>query len=484
MSVLRTIRFASQTSRLGAISHWPPARVDRLQRQRLRRLVRFAIAKSPFYRDKYRGIDLSRLTLDQLPTTNKLEIAAHFDDVVTDRRVRRTDIEHFVADMRNLGTWFRGKYAVSRTSGSQGPPLLIVQNRRAIEILFAIMSSRANATGRPTPLEGLRRLRNPVKVAIVATQQGFYPSGAAFEFMSELVGRFVRVERLASQQPDLFQRLNEFQPNVLVSYASILDALAHRLDRLRLTELRQIGSSSEQLTASIRGRIEAAFGVPVLDHYATGECLFLSEGCATDGGAHINSDCSILEVVDEDHRAVPPGALGKKVLITNLANYVQPFLRYEVDDRVALATRPCRCGSRFPRIERIEGRLGDLFWTRDAQGFRMLSGVFFHAAADAIPEIRAWQAVQRERNNIDIALQLLPDTSLSATTARQALVAKLKDLGLPPGVTVDVRIVGSLPPDPTTGKLRRMISKVGPPEQSAFTPIQMQPTWGRDMVSN
>jgi phenylacetate-coenzyme A ligase PaaK-like adenylate-forming protein len=215
----------------------------------------------------------------------------------------------------------------------------------------------------------------------------------------------------------------------------------------------------------VRQYIESTFGVPVLDHYATGECLFLSDGCPTHGGAHINADWAIVEIVDSQYRPVPPGQLGDKVLITNLANRVQPFIRYEVDDRIALATQPCGCGSRLPRIERIEGRTGDLFWTRDANGDdRMLSGVLLHAAVDAIPEIREWQAIQTERNRIELHLQLARGASPSPAEVRSLVLAKLIELGLPCEVSVDVRIVRALEHDPATGKRRRMISKVGPPQ--------------------
>ncbi len=466
MSVRQTVRFAIAASRLGAVPRLHPARVRRMQERRLRRLLRFAGRHSPFYRERFRDADLSRASLATLPVTKKQELAENFERVVTDPRVTAAEVERFLASPENLGRWFHGRYGVSRTSGSQGQPLAIVQDRRALELLFGIMSARGSVR-RPTPLEGLRRLRSPTRVAIVASQRGFYPSGAAFEFMPELAGAFVHVERLATQQPDLFQRLNEFQPNVLVGYASVLDALAWRRHELRLTELRQIANSSEQLTPRIRRHIEEAFGVPLLDHYATGECLFLSDGCPTHGGAHLNSDWAILEVVDREYQPVPPGQLGEKVLITNLANYVQPFIRYEVDDRIVLATQPCDCGSRLPRIERIEGRSGEVFWTRDASGYRMLSGVLFHAATDAIACVREWQAVQTQRNQIELQLQLTGDTSISLVEARALLLAKLHEFGLPHEVAVEIRLVRHIPCDPATGKLRRMISKVGQPGQFA-----------------
>jgi phenylacetate-coenzyme A ligase PaaK-like adenylate-forming protein len=419
MSILRTAKFWGIVSMLRNVPHQNPARLERLRRRRLGRLVRFAVRRSSFFRDKYRGIDLNHFALTDLPPTTKEELMAHFEDAVTDPRIRRNEIEGFLEDPDNLGRWYLGRYALSHTSGSQGIPMLIVQERRTLEILFGILSSRSNPNGRPGVLEGIGRLVSPRRIAIVTMQRGFYPSGAAAEFMGELVGRFVRVRRLSSMQSDLIERLNEFQPEVIVAYASVLEALALQSQRLRLSRLRQIANMSEQLTARARSRIEQAFGVPLPDHYGIGECLILTHGCQADGGAHVNADWVILEVVDDQYRPVPPGQLGKKVLVTNLANRVQPFIRYEVNDRIALATAPCRCGSRLPRIDRVEGRSAELFWTHDGSQYRMVSGVLFHSVADSLREIREWQAVQRKRNQIIVQLELLSDATLTAESVQR-----------------------------------------------------------------
>ncbi len=226
MSLFQTAVFAVRTSRLGRVARWAPPSVQQVARNRLRRLLRIAASNSPFYREKLRGIDLDRAELTSLPVSTKEELRSEFGRALTDRRIHRSAIEDFIADPKNLGHWYLGQYAVSRTSGSQGPPMLLVQNRRSIEVLFSIMSARANAGARPSILEGWHRLREPARVAIVAHQRGFYPSAAAFEFMHEIMGRFARIEWLLSTQEDLVSRLNEFQPNTLVGYASVLEGLA------------------------------------------------------------------------------------------------------------------------------------------------------------------------------------------------------------------------------------------------------------------
>lgn len=302
-------------------------------------------------------------------------------------------------------------------------------------------------------------MRSRKRIAVVAAQRGFYPSGAAFEFMREIVGPYVDLQRYAAEQPDLFARLNDFQPHVLVGYASVLEALAAHRDDLRLDHLRQISNSSEQLAHAAREHIASAFGVPVFDHYGMGECLQLADACPTDGGVHINADWTIVEVVDDDYRPVPPGEVGRKILVTNLVNHVQPFIRYEIPDCISIATTPCRCGSHLPRIDRIEGRASEVFWVQDRNGPRMLSGALFHNAVDALRMAREWQAIQQETNRIDIRLVLDGEMDISCQGLSQLLRCNLLQMGLPPEVQPEVTLVPAIACDPRTGKRRRMISR-------------------------
>lgn len=121
-------RFAVRTDWLGKATAWSPARRDRVARCRLRRLVRFAARRSPFYRRLYAGVDPDRYRLEDLPPVTKDALRAHGDEVFTDPRVTLAGLAAFAAEPADLGTWHLGRYAVSHTSGSQGPPLFIVQD--------------------------------------------------------------------------------------------------------------------------------------------------------------------------------------------------------------------------------------------------------------------------------------------------------------------------------------------------------------------
>jgi phenylacetate-coenzyme A ligase PaaK-like adenylate-forming protein len=129
-----------------------------------------------------------------------------------------------------------------------------------------------------------------------------------------------------------------------------------------------------------------------------------------------------------------------------------------------MATKPCGCGSRLPRIERIEGRSAEAFWVQNNNGqHQLLPGVLFHSAMDELQGVREWRAVQTERNVIELQLELFGGEEFAYDV--QALVARLHEFGLPAQVRVTVEQVIGLRPDSHTGKYRRLISEVGPPQE-------------------
>ena len=147
-------------------------------------------------------------------------------------------------------------------------------------------------------------------------------------------------------------------PTVLTSYPTELVLLAReqRAGRLDL-DLTGIWSGGESLTGRDRAEIGAAFGCPVVDDYGASEFLNIAYDCGC-GSLHLNRDWVILEPVDRDYRPVAPGEPSWTVLLTNLANHVQPIIRYDLGDSVTFAKRPCRCGSPLPAL-RVGGRRDD-----------------------------------------------------------------------------------------------------------------------------
>ena len=444
-----------------------PERVQAQRQQRVRQLLKTARERSTYYREKFRHLPADHDNLADFPVTTKAEMMEHFDEVVTDPRVTRDGVERFISDIQNVKQPFLGKYSVSHTSGSLGQPTLIVQDQFVLDLLFAFQMTRGHYGHRGGVMgffDALRTLREPARVAVIINQQGFFPSAWVWQRLPEHMHAYMRFLFLPGTDPDLVRKINEFSPNVLSSTPTTMDLLSLKADQFRLPKLRQVVTWSETLTAAARRRITEAFRVPLMDNYAAGECMFLTNGCQSGVGSHINADWAILEVVDQDYQPVRPGQLGSKVLLTNLANTVQPFIRYEIGDRLRLATTPCTCGNRMPRIEQIVGRIADFFWVHTATGYRTLTAYPFQHAFDYLREVREWQAEQVGRNHIKVRLEPIPGTLPNLAVAQHRLAERLSLIGLKEDVEIEIDLVPRLELDPNTAKFRRMISRVGVPD--------------------
>ena len=129
-------------------------------------------------------------------------------------------------------------------------------------------------------------------------------------------------------------------------------------------------TGGEYLSDDLRERLADAFHCYVQTSYACTEGGCVACEC-TQRHFHINDDWVIVEPVDANGRPVPDGTLAAKYLLTNLFNYTQPMIRYEVTDRVILHREGCPCGNPSPWLE-IEGRNDDvLAFVQDGQTLRV-----------------------------------------------------------------------------------------------------------------
>jgi phenylacetate-CoA ligase len=448
-----------------------PEQIRALQQRRLRSLVGLAKSRSPFFAERFQHIDPANFSLDQLPTFTKTDMMVNFDRFLTERdlNLKLADLEEFVSDPARLGRWYLDKYALSHTSGTQGLRAMIVQDRQMMELLFALQMIRGSALT-TTPMSIVARLFQRTRLAVVTIGPGFYPSAAALAYAPPAFHTFVRRLWLTHIEPidEVVAELNQFQPQVLLAYANVLETLAREAlaGRLRLARpkgIRQVINMSEPLSEGAHKFIQQAFGLPVTDQYAMGECMALTTPCPLGHGMHLQADWAILEVVDRANRPVAPGTAGDKVLLTNLYNTIQPFIRYEVEDMVTLSRVPCPCGSPLPLIIRVEGRSDELVWIRDGARYRQVHPYVFLDMMDEYPAAGWYQLVQVERNRILIRVAPAPGRQVDVADLRQIMVRGLHRYGLADLIALDIQITDEVAPNPRTGKLKRVMSQVGAP---------------------
>jgi phenylacetate-coenzyme A ligase PaaK-like adenylate-forming protein len=244
----------------------------------------------------------------------------------------------------------------------------------------------------------------------------------------------------------IVDRLNTLQAPALIGYASALGRLAaeQNAHRLHIAPV-VIISTSETLLPEARREITAAFGVPVINSFASTEGL-MGSSAPGDDVLMFNSDMCIIELVDAANRPVGPGVPSAKVLVTNLYNLAQPLIRYELADSFVLEPS---AGGPGHMLARVHGRADEVFHYQAGD----LHPHVVRSVMLRSPEVADYQ-VRQTRTGIEA--DIIAAGSASPEALRRRLAEALARGGLSqPDVTV--RIAADLPRCAGSGKLRRFV---------------------------
>jgi phenylacetate-coenzyme A ligase PaaK-like adenylate-forming protein len=302
------------------------------------------------------GRDTTKLTLGELPVMHKAELMGRFDEWVGDPRLKLRDLKGFVADHARSAQPYLDCYVVWESSGSTGEPGIFVQDLHAMAVYDALEALR-----RPV-LRPMQRLLDPFglgeRIAFVGALDGHFASTVSIERLRRLNPALAaQIHSVSFLQPidTIVAELNALAPTVIATYPSAAVLLAEERVAGRLaTSPQEVWTGGEDLSPAKRRFVQHAFGCAVANSYGASEFLSLASECVR-GQLHLNSDWAILESVDAHGHPMPPGKAGATTLLTNLANRVQPLIRYDIGDRVTLHSAACTCGSALPRID-VQGR--------------------------------------------------------------------------------------------------------------------------------
>ena len=206
---------------------WPRDRLVEHQRRRVDGLVRHAMERSPFYRERFAGlVGDGPVELSALPILDKATMMERFDDLVTDRRLRRDEL------LRDLETLDRdalhfGEYRVMATSGSSGAKGLFVYDRPGWAGIAAMFFPRHGE------LAGLRPRLPRVRLALLGGGAPTHMSARGAATLKIGVHRLLALP-VTAPLPQIVEALNDFQPQFLSSYPSLTTLLAEEQLRGRL----------------------------------------------------------------------------------------------------------------------------------------------------------------------------------------------------------------------------------------------------------
>lgn len=337
-------------------------RIETRQLRNLRRLVEKVRRDSPLFRKLYADLrPTSEILLRDLPVTRKPDLMREFDDWLTIRSLPLERIREHLGDIRKIGVPIED-VGVFRTSGTSGEPAIIVLPSSFVEYSFGISMARFERYH----WKLVRDIRKLGMRVTVTGGNGHFAGVGFNKLVRRLNPRLGRgLTFIEAEQPigRLVEQLNAIpKVSCVVTYPSMLTILAREKEagRLRIEPV-VFSTGGETLTDDLSERVRRAFPsltYGIVDAYGCTECLVTSFVCSH-GRKHVHEDWVILEAVDEEMQPVPDGTLSASVLLTVLANDVQPFIRYDLGDCVRFYKDSCPCGSPF-RSFQVEGRQATL----------------------------------------------------------------------------------------------------------------------------
>jgi phenylacetate-coenzyme A ligase PaaK-like adenylate-forming protein len=425
---------------------WPADRLRQERRDRLRDLLRVAMASSPWHRERLGGVDPDRFEeadLAGLPPMTKDDLMANWDRVVTDRRLTLDLVEDHLAGLESDAYLFDEVHAVA-SGGSTGRRGIFAFGWREWAEAYAGFLRAAVWDRAVTPELADR----PMTIAMIGARDAGHMTSAMPQTFANPT---VDVARFPVTQPvdRIVAGLNAYQPITLMGYPSMLALLAveARAGRLRILP-RRITTTSEPLLPEVRRALTEAFRAPVANMYGTSEAGPIGVGCFRGPGIHLSDDLVIAEPVDLAGDPVPPGVRSDKVYLTAVANPTLPLIRYELTDQVTFLEEPCPCGSAHQLIADVQGRLEDVF---TYPGGQLVHPHVFAAQLRRDPRVVEYQVRQTPAG----AEVLVVGAAADPAALARSLEVELARLGVP-APAVEVRVVGQLERQ-ATGKVRRFL---------------------------
>lgn len=402
------------------------------QEKRLRHLIEFVYENVPYYRNLFKSLDLlprdvrAIEDLEKLPILTKDIIKEHWEDF---KPVNLSSIKHY--------NW--------ATGGSTGTPMQyrISKNDRFLggAILYRGWGYGGFELGD--------------KMAILA---GSSLDVGTKSFLTTKVHEIARnIRKLSSfdmGEPEMREYadvLGSFKPRFINGYASSIYFFARWLEenQISVSSPKGVFTTAEKLFPHMRKTIGSVFDCDVYDTYGLNDSGVSAFECPEHAGLHIDTERSIMEVVDGDGLAIEQGE--GQILATSLHNYAMPFIRYATGDEGFLLDEPCACGRGYPLLKEVLGRQQEMLITPEG---KHIHGSFFSIAIKEIPHVKEFQIRQTAVDRLEFSI--VPESDFDeADLERVREAIKLRSLGW----RVDFKLVDAIDRTPA-GKYKFVINEV------------------------
>ena len=402
----------------------------------LRRLVSFARAKSPFYRDQLAPLFRTGDTPD-LQKWHEVPILRRAD---IERNIDRINPVELPPDI--------GEVTIRRSSGTTGASGMSFRTCALVRVADACMMQRLYRWwdyDDAAPMASIRHytMNDRSFPNGKVEMQWSYPGLSAPHYSLDL----------RTSTTNMIEWLTRHRPKYLLTFPSVAQELASHPDAKRITDLRLKGvvAISEVVSDDASDLVRKIFGCELAQIYGCTEMGAVALQSSDDGTLLVCEENVMVELLDDNDRPVKPGETGR-VILTSLYNFATPFIRYEVGDYATLADDVSPSDRAFMRLQRIEGRQRNALVT--ASGARVWQSAI--TAASVLSYVAASQFQIRQPAAELIEFLYVPASTTPADhIGLESYFASL--LGRP--VTLTLSAVNTMPRT-AGGKYERIVSAV------------------------
>jgi phenylacetate-CoA ligase len=202
--------------------------------------------------------------------------------------------------------------------------------------------------------------------------------------------------------------INNFQPFYIRGYASSLYFFAKWIEDngMDIVIPHAVFTTAEKLFPSMREKIQDVFQCPVYDHYGLNDGGLSAFECSEHAGLHIDTERSVLEVVDEQGNQIDKGV--GRILATSLSNFAMPFIRYDTGDIGNITNDPCPCGRGSKLLKEVIGREQEILKTPEGT---YIHGEFFSHIFWEIENVKEFQVIQHDLDHI--LINIVPEANFN-----------------------------------------------------------------------
>jgi phenylacetate-CoA ligase len=314
--------------------------LKKYQDKSLRQVVKYAFTV-PMYKEKYKKAKIKPEDIRSIDDLKKLPF------------ITKDDIKKYSPDGIIPATFDKKSALIGRTGGTTRKPIMIFLDPFTVvkSMLGLIRTMKEyDINWRKTKMSLLLDLTDN------SFEEAYFVNSVSSFIRPFFSQKNMKVFNQLEQPLDLIKKIEEFRPELLAAYPSMVNELALLKIRGFGKNLnpRLIMTSGQFIDDNTRKFIEKTFDVPVYDSYIATETGPIAFECKNKT-YHIHSDLVYPEFINNRDENVydEPGS----IIITKLYGAGTPLIRYTgLGDIITPSENGCNCGISGRQIKKIHGR--------------------------------------------------------------------------------------------------------------------------------